>query len=463
VKSSHFLYLVLSSYILVVISCEPTEEKLTTEISAKLSFSSDTVIFDTLLSSVGSVTKRLRIYNPNKNAIFLTRLSLGKGQNSPYNIWVNGEQSSSFTNEVIFGKDSLLVLIEVFIDPKDENLPFLVKDSLIVEANGNIGFVHFVAWGQDAIYIDNEILACNTTWTADRPYVIYNTAFIDTLCRLDVDPGARIFIDNGASLLVAGSLHLNGTLDKKITIRNTRFDARFENTPGQWDGIYFLDVSQSNEIHHANIKNGGRIGSPNPDHPFELTMSNTTIANMSFAGIIGFNSTVSAYNTLIYNCGQFTIGNFAGGNYDYRHCTFTNGQNQLSSDVPSFIFSDNFVLEDNSLIVGDLSASMQNCIVWGSQDEEFLISESGNSAINLTMNNNILRSTNEAYNINNNILSQERSFPGFVNDFSFNYQIDSLSNARDKGINLGLVFDLLGTERDLTPDIGAYEKKDSIP
>lgn len=445
-------------------SCGPTEEKITSDGTARLSYSSDTVIFDTLLSSVGSITKRLRIFNTNDKAVKLDRLALGKRDASAYTIWVNGEEATEFTEEVIFGNDSLLVLLEVLIDPQDENMPFLVKDSLVVESNGNMDFVRLVTWGQDANFIDNAIIDCNTTWTADRPYVIYNTALIDTLCRLDVDPGARIYIDNGASLLVAGSLHINGTQEDNVIIRNTRFDARFENAPGQWEGIFFLDVSQSSEINNAIIKNGGRIGSPNPDHPFDLRINNTEIANMSFAGLVGFNATISAVNTLIYNCGQFTVGNFAGGNYDYRHCTFTNGQSQLSTEFPSVVFADNFVLNDNSIQTGDLSVNLENCIIWGSQDEELLLSESNGPMVVLSMNNNLIRSGENAFNSNNNILSRERGFPGFVNEFLFDYQIDSLSNARNKGIDLGITTDLIGTMReDGFPDIGAYERKDSIP
>lgn len=462
-KINHFIYTIIAFYIIAAISCVPVEEKITTSNFSRLTFSSDTVIFDTLLSTIGSITKRLKIFNNNNRAIMLNRLALGKGINSAYTIRVNGKKLPSFSDEVIFGNDSLLVLVEVFINPQDVNLPFLVKDSLIIESNGNVEFVRLVAWGQDANYIDNEIIACNTTWTADRPYVIYNTAFVDTLCRLDVEAGAKIFFGNGASLLIAGSLHINGTLEDKVIIRNTRFDAQYENVQGQWDGIYFLNVSHDNEIHYAKIKNGERLGSPNPDHSFTLTMSNTIISNMSFAGIIAFNANIIAYNTLIYNCGQFTVGNFLGGNYDYKHCTFANNQNQLSSNVPSVIFADNFVLQDNSILVGNLTANMQNCIVWGNQKEEFLINESSNTDVSITMKNNMIRSSNQTYNISNNILSQEKDFPGFVNEFLFDYQIDSLSNARDKGIDLGITTDILGELRDELPDIGAYERKDFIP
>ncbi len=463
-KLNHLFYIIfITFYLVVAISCDPIEEKITTENAARLTYSSDTIIFDTLFSTVGSITKRLRIYNTNEKAISLDKIALGKGSNSSYKIIVNGEEASSFADEVIFGNDSLLVLVEVFINPQDENLPFLVKDSLVIASNGNSEFVRLVAWGQDAVFIDNEIIDCNTTWTADRPYVIYNAALIDTLCRLDVEAGTRIYMGNDASLIVAGSLHINGTLDDKVIIRNTRLDAKYENAVGQWSGIYFLNGSQNNEIQFADIKNGNRIGSPNPEHSFDLTISNTTIHHMSFGGIIAFNSSITAQNLLIYNCGLFTVGNFMGGSYQYQHCTFTNGQNQLSGNDPSVAFTDFFRSDNEVLFTNDLSVILQNSIFWGNQKEEFIISESGETNVSVSMNNNLLRTENEDYNINNNIISQDRDAPGFINKYLFNYQIDSLSSIRDKGINLGITHDIIGTLRDNLPDIGAYERKDSIP
>ena len=105
-------------------SCERTEEKISTESNLLLTLSSDTVTFDTLFTSVGSITKRFRVYNTNDNAINLSNIQLGMGEASSYSLVVNGERGTSFHDEVILGNDSLLVLVEVVIDPMDENLPF---------------------------------------------------------------------------------------------------------------------------------------------------------------------------------------------------------------------------------------------------------------------------------------------------------------------------------------------------
>ncbi len=462
----HHLFPLLFSIVLLVYACSPVEEEITTDQNARLAFSSDTVIFDTLFSSVGSITKRLKVFNQNKNAVNLSSIQLGKGSNSDYTIIVNGEERNNFNNEVILGKDSMLILIKVKIDPKDEDLPYLVKDSIVFVSNGNSEHVKLVTWGQDATFINGEIIDCNATWNANRPYVIYNFALVDTLCTLDVEAGARIYIDNGASLFVKGSLRLNGVLDDKVIVRNTRLDPKFTISPGQWDGIYYLEGSFDNKVEHAIISNGTtglRVGTPDDDLDYDLEIGNTVIEHMSVAGIQAFTSDIRAYNTVVYNCNEYVIGNFLGGNYVYEHCTFTNEPTSFFREGPSFQFSDNIVAGDNSLLTADLNLKIVNSILWGNEDDEFLISASGQQQVVLELHDNIIRTTDAAYEEIGNTISIDNNFPGFHNLFLFDYQIDSLGNARDKGDDIGIAFDILGTPRDDNPDYGAYERKDSIP
>ena len=102
-----------------------------------------------------------------------SRIRLGKGNSSDYSLIINGRETNHLRDEVLFGKDSLQVLVSVFIDPQDQNLPYLVKDSVMFDWNGNSGHVKLVAYGQDAVFINGQTI-CDETWTADRPYVIYN-------------------------------------------------------------------------------------------------------------------------------------------------------------------------------------------------------------------------------------------------------------------------------------------------
>ncbi|MCV9388051.1 hypothetical protein [Reichenbachiella ulvae] len=432
----------------------------------QLQFSTDTVRFDTLLSSVASITRRFRVYNPHKHAVEINQLSLGRLNDSPYSLTVNGIKKERFDHEVIFGKDSLLVLVEVLIDPMDEDLPYLVKDSVVFDYNQNQDHVKLVAWGQDANFYDREVIECDAVWTAGKPYVLYDTVLVAENCRLTVEPGARILIDNNSALAIAGTLQIQGTAEDKVLIRNTRFDDNYDIAPGQWNTILFLEGSKDNLIDHAEIRNGViglRVGSPDDDDEYDLVVSNTSIGHMSSSGILAFTSDIYAYNTEVFNCQAELLGNYIGGNYKYEHCTFSNEPNLYTRDIPSVILSDYIDLGDGNTLVEDLNLEMTNSIIWGEEDEELLIAASGQSNVTILLNKNLIKSENEDWVTLGNYIAQGRNYPEFYSPAFYNFQIDSLSPARDSAAVSSITMDLLGTPRDEFPDIGAYERKDSIP
>ncbi|MEQ8470282.1 MAG: right-handed parallel beta-helix repeat-containing protein [Marinoscillum sp.] len=464
------LQFILFSAVIFALACEPEEEQISGDSGLKLTFSADTVLFDTLLSSLprSSITKRFRIINPNRKAVRVADIRLGKGNQSNYSIIVNGKEGNSVRDEVIFGGDSLLVLVNVNVGPQNQDLPYLVKDSVIVEWNGMEDHVKLVAWGQDANFI-NAAAICDEVWTAERPYVIYNLALVDTLCTLTMEPGTRVYIDNDASLFVQGTLKILGDSGNHVTIRNTRFDEDYLKAPGQWGGIFFLEGSKDNEIRYADIENG-QIGLGlgystrefqsgfTSDIKTDLNIGYSTIRNMSQAGVLSFTSDLYMYNSQIYNAGSFLVGNLAGGNYKYEHCTFSNAPSSFINDDPMLQFSDNVIIDDNELLTGDLSLEMTNCIVWGEGKNQLLFSNEGGASFDTTLTNNIIKST---VSYPGNFISQENNYPGFIDPLNQNYELDSLAFARDKGLQIGITDDLNGIPRDVKPDIGAFERVDN--
>ena len=63
---------------------------------AVISFSADTLHFDTVLTSVGSVTHKLKIFNPNNQRLHITTISLAGGETSAFKINVNGMPTHRF-------------------------------------------------------------------------------------------------------------------------------------------------------------------------------------------------------------------------------------------------------------------------------------------------------------------------------------------------------------------------------
>ena len=442
---------------LIWISCSTVEENISFDPGLQILFSNDSVAFDTLLSESRSPTRRLTVFNPNRNSVLLSEIFLGQHESSDYSIVINGKEGTSQVNEEIFGGDSLLILVEVNITPQNRNDPYLVKDSIVFSWNGNTEHVKLVSWGQDGNRIQSTTI-CDETWTNSRPYIISNSLQILPDCQLTLEPGTRVFMENDAVLFVQGTLNAVGDSANHIIFRNSRFDGVFDDqVPGQWDGIYFLEGSTNNQVEYAEIFNaqvGLRVGSPDEDNLPDVVVRNTEIYNMSFAGILAFTSDLVVSNTLIYNCGSYLVGNFAGGNYTYQHCTFSNDASFFIHDEPGVQFSDNIVLDDDDLLVDDLDVELTNCIIWGSGNEELLINNGGGALVTADLRTNIIRSSQD---ISNNFTSLEFNFPGFMSSSTYDYSLDSMAFARDKGTDIGIPIDFLGNSRDITPDIGAFE------
>ena len=56
-----------------------------------LSFSVDTIVFDTVFTTVGSTTKQFKIYNPSVKSVKIEEIELMGGSQSPFRINVDGE------------------------------------------------------------------------------------------------------------------------------------------------------------------------------------------------------------------------------------------------------------------------------------------------------------------------------------------------------------------------------------
>jgi len=457
---NRFLLLLLIFYQLYQISCTPVEEIIEDNPDKDLIVSIDTILFDTLFTTRGSATRRMKVFNPNPGAVNIDRFYLGRLADSPFEIAVSGVTSHDLANVQILGQDSLLVLIKVLIDPGTDNLPFLVKDSIILETNNNMQDVKLIAWGQNAKFLGDSIIPCDETWTAELPYVIYKSILVDSLCKLSLEAGTRIYAAPGSFIYVKGTMEALGDSSNLVSFEQERQELRYENVPGQWGGIYFLEGSRNNMIRFTTIRNaqfGLRIGSPDNDTIPDVYVYNTKIENMTDAGVMAFTSDLYMENCLIDNCGIYSLANIAGGNYHYNHCTFASYSQFFFRNNPSIVFSDNVELSDGSSIIETIQINLVNSILWGVVDEEIQVSYVDDSNIQLYPINNIVKTSLTYFEGNGNQLSNDTDYMIFKDPLFYDFRPDSLSNAVDNGIDIGIAIDLPAFARDNLPDIGAYE------
>ena len=139
-----FFIILLSSFILF--SCTKEDEILNI---GSLEFSNDTITFDTVFASIGSITKTLTIYNNNNSNIY-ANISINGSSAANFRMNIDGV-AGNMQNDVLVPKnDSIFIFIEVTIDPSLNTTPYILSDSLIFQVGNNVQSVKLVAWGQDA-------------------------------------------------------------------------------------------------------------------------------------------------------------------------------------------------------------------------------------------------------------------------------------------------------------------------
>ncbi len=318
---SKFILLIIISFI-ILFACR--KENFIKDDNAKLEFSLDTVLFDTVFTTIGSATKYFKVYNPHDDAINISSINLASGENSNYRININGT-SGTFDKDIsISGKDSIFIFVEVTVDPEKDEM--LEHDSIVFITNGNTQDIDLVAFGQD-IHLINDSVVDTQTWTNEKPYLIYNNMAIAENEILTIEAGTHIHFSRNDTLIVLGTLKVNGTYEEPVIFEGNRLEEDYFDVPGQWYGIWITKLSRNNEINFAEIKNGHvglTIDSMQNSSPM-LSIHNSKIEHHSLYGIWTRFSSVLATNCLIEDCGICNVSLMLGGWYWFYHCSHRSG------------------------------------------------------------------------------------------------------------------------------------------
>lgn len=468
-----FLFVCLSSsFLVLVFSCN--REEIQKDPSARLAFSTDTLTFDTIFTSFGSTTRNFRIYNPYNKTLRISSIELLGGTSSHFQLNVDGLQAVKVENLDILPYDSMYVFVQVYIDPNATNAPLLVEDHLEFRTNGNVQNVTLEAWGQDVHFINGEVIA-SQTWTGDKPYLIYNWMEVDSGQTLTLEEGTRVFMHRGTDVVISGNLVANGTLEKPVILQGDRLEQDYEDIPGQWNALAFSPSSDSNYLRFTTIKNGVviQLGAVDDTRQVKLNMENCKILNMTFAGIYAFGAKITGVNLVAANAGNMLMGLLRGGTYKFYHSTFYNqGVFFSGRSLPSIVMSNYAADEDNQLYYGALTDSyFGNCIIWGTLEDEIgFASDSSGGEMNYFFDHCLLRLRSADIDITNKAHYDSiwyLSVPKFRDVDKWNFELDTLSFAKDKGsVSLGQMFplDFNGKSRvdDAKPDLGAYERIEKI-
>ncbi|MBT8229734.1 MAG: right-handed parallel beta-helix repeat-containing protein [Bacteroidia bacterium] len=456
-----------------------------------LSFSLDTLRFDTVFTEAGSATRSFKIYNELEEAVILNEIMLESNQGF-FRLNIDGIPSNAQNDVRIEGKDSIYVFAEVTIDP-DLPLsisPFIIEDKVLIKANNSSYKVNLEAWGQNANYFPGRdaagrvnYVSCDLQewrWDDPRPYVIYGALIVDS-CRLVIPEGQSVYVHGGIAINELGiyndglilflqnaSLQTEGTAENPVIFRSDRLEEEFQETPGQWAGIILNAGSDNNMLKHTKIMHS--IVGISVDSTSSLRMEQCEIAYTSGNGIAASHASVYAQNCLFYsNLSSAASLNF-GGSYIFNYCTFVNTDNQDNA-----ISMNNLKCTDplcqGEILVNPLYAEFNNCIIAGNDDDEIGLldaTDDSNPAFFSYNFNNCIVAVNELLDPDafpnffdncNDCINYDTPDSLFIDLDFYDLHLDTMSIAIDKAMPIiPIISDLEGNPRESNlPDIGCYE------
>jgi len=438
---------------------------------ATLRFSMDTVSFDTVFSTIGTTTKRLMVYNPYYKKINISSIAIA-GSNSPFVININGQNTFKINDIEISPNDSLYIFVQVYVNTIGQNLPMVLTDSLICKVNGNTQNIKLIAFGQDVHLIKNQTIKTQV-WEADKPYLLFGNITVDSLQTLTITPGVKIYMHKNANIIIKGNIRAIGSWEEPIVFNQDRF-GEFNDMPGYWGGISIIPGKGQQLLDWVIIENGISGLQVNNSKHIENTsvvLTNVIIRNMSSTCLLSNNSSVYASNCLFANAKTYTCLLEGGGTFQFYHSTLANYYSSIPNEYrkPNFpvLFISNYLKKNDDPNANDFydirNSFFRNCIIYGSQNNELFLDIKYGAQSDIVFDHCIIKktNTNDFSTYFNSVLWNID--PKFINGEYLNFELDSLSSAKDAGdLEWGLKFpyDLKNVSRlnDNAPDIGAYER-----
>lgn len=468
-SSFRLFFIIVFSMFALFYSCE--EENLGFSTKGEFQLSTDTLSFDTLITTYRSTTLSFKIINPGLSPLKLRNIRLGSGNDSYFRLNVDGEPCKSINDVEILSKDSIFVFVEATFPEFSVDSVCYRLDSVVIETENDQKNVKLLSWSQDVTFIRNYWVTTSETWSSKKPYLIVDTLAIDENQTLTIEKGTKIFFHDSAGMYVLGNVVVKGTKEEPVIFQNDRFDEtvagdNYEEMPGMWNGIFIAPSNRKSSFDHTVIKNSiVGISAGNPLDPIwpRLSITNSLIKNQSFSGLFSIGAIIECSNTIFSNS-RAGIVLFYTGKYSFNHITVSNNYKE-GRQAGSVFIQDYFSNDTATFIGGEFEKIFfGNSVISGNYSDEINVKRFGgnDSKINCEIEHCMVKLTTpdtlyKRINYSNLTIDNEIKF-----DSIYNYLPDTGSSFVDKGdLSIGqrFPFDMVGNSRtaDGLPDLGAVE------
>jgi len=315
----------------VIVGACDSYDDFTTDPSLLLTFSAETVEFDTVITAEGSSTRTLMVSNRGDEGLRIVAVEFEKGSASPFRANVDGVflDGGRGTDFEVRTRDSIFVRLECTLPETDKDETTTYEDRLLFHLESGVTqSVSVTAIGMDVYRWTDVTLTEDMTLESGRPVLVDGPLTVSEDVTFTIKAGTRLFFRDNGSLIVRGTLKVEGEEDRPVVLRGDRTDRLlwympYDNMPDRWNGIVLTNGSKGHEIKWMDLHSSRwGIRAENTD----LSMQSSRLHNIS--GI----TAETSFGIYLKNC-DFTADNVCisnamghalyllGGKASLTHCT----------------------------------------------------------------------------------------------------------------------------------------------
>lgn len=301
------------------------EDGFTSSPANRPTFSTDTLDLGTVITTDVSNTRRFTVRNPHSKGLIISDISL-EGANAGYfRLNVDGFSGERFSNVEIRANDSIYVLVSCTLPENKVDAPVNIDANIRFTTNGGTEHVVIRATGQDVNRLNALTVRESTTFSATKPYQVFDSLIVAEGATLTLPAGARLMFHDKAYMRVYGTLIANGSIDKPVELRGDRTGdvisgITFDLMAGQWYGLDFMPSSKGNKLTHTVVRNTvqGVIADGT-----DLELVNSRLRNSQYRALTAIGSDITAVGCEFAEAPYGTVS-LTGGTSTFDHCTFPN-------------------------------------------------------------------------------------------------------------------------------------------
>ena len=455
-RLKYFLFFIISIFSLS--SC--IEDGVSSDPGLQPAFSVDTLKLGEIFTDELTPTSRFTVYNHGDKILNINSISIREDLSRIYRLNVDGFSGETFSNVEIRPNDSIFVYVEALVPENSGSLPVELNSIIDFTTLGVTKSVVINATTQNVERLRGNILSADATFTAEMPYIIYDSLVVEQGATLTLAPGTKLLFHDSAYLRVKGTLKSSGTAEKPVELRGDRNGYVATNIPyeimsGQWAGVIFNSSSKGNVLEYTTVKNSelgvianntditavNSVFRNSKDYAFSSISSDVRFTGVEFA---------EAANGLLY---------LEGGTATLDFCTLSNNYLFSAISGPALQLNHIDADTDNESGLPYLTAEIRNTIIYGIGND---ISHGDLTGREIYLRNCMLRSAgSNDDNFIDCIWDTDPLFMTVRNDYYFDYRLMEESPAIGAGnpsfISTEASVDRYGNKRSASnPDLGAY-------